>query len=167
LEIDMDSVIRTLLIGIGATLAMDAWGLLRRGLFGVPTADYALVGRWLGHMPTGRFRHAAIARSASVRGERTLGWCAHYLTGIAFAGVLPIVWGVAWLRDPTPGPALLVGLVTVAVPFLLMQPGMGAGVAASRTPRPANARMHSVLNHLMFGAGLYLSALLVRLLFSF
>ena len=163
----MDYLTCTLLVGIGATLAMDAWGLLRRALFGVPVADYALVGRWLGHMRAGRFRHAAIARSASVRGERTLGWCAHYLTGIAFAGVLPLVWGVAWLRDPTPGPALLVGLVTVAVPFLLMQPGMGAGVAASRTPRPGIARMHSLLNHLMFGAGLYLSALLVRPFFSF
>ncbi|WFC43141.1 DUF2938 domain-containing protein [Pseudoxanthomonas sp. SE1] len=163
----MDYLTCTLLVGIGATLAMDAWGLLRRALFGVPVADYALVGRWLGHMRAGRFRHDAIARSASVRGERTLGWCAHYLTGIAFAGVLPLVWGVAWLRDPTPGPALLVGLVTVAVPFLLMQPGMGAGVAASRTPRPGIARMHSLLNHLMFGAGLYLSALLVRPFFSF
>lgn len=163
----MDYLTCTLLVGIGATLAMDAWGLLRRALFGVPVADYALVGRWLGHMPTGRFRHAAIARSASVRGERALGWCAHYLTGIAFAGLLPLVWGVAWLRAPSPGPALLVGVVTVAAPFLLMQPGMGAGIAASRTPRPGIARMHSLLNHLMFGAGLYLSALLVRPFFSF
>ena len=60
------------------------------------------------------------------------------------------------------GAALLVGVVTVAAPFLLMQPGMGAGIAASRTPRPAIARVHSLLNHLAFGAGLYLSALLLQ-----
>ena len=152
----------TLLIGIGATFTMDAWGVLRRRLFGVPAPDYALVGRWLGHMPMGRFRHDAIARSPAVRGERALGWCMHYLTGVLFAAVLPMVWGIAWLRHPTPGPALLVGVVTVAAPFLLMQPGMGAGIAASRTRRPSMARAHSLLNHLVFGAGLYVSALLLH-----
>ncbi|KRA41981.1 DUF2938 domain-containing protein [Pseudoxanthomonas sp. Root630] len=155
----MAAWICTVLIGIGGTLAMDAWGLLRRRLFGVPVADYALVGRWLGHMPAGRFRHGAIARSRVIRGERVLGWCMHYLTGVVFAGALPMVWGTTWLRNPTPGPAIVVGAVTVAAPFLLMQPGMGAGIAASRTPRPGRARLHSVMNHLVFGAGLYLSAL--------
>ncbi len=158
----MPAWICTVLIGIGATLAMDAWGVLRRRLFGVPAPDYALVGRWLGHMPGGRFRHDAIARSRAVRGERMLGWSMHYLTGVLFAALVPLVWGLAWLRHPTPGPALLVGVVTVAAPFLLMQPGMGAGIAASRTPRPAIARVHSLLNHLAFGAGLYLSALLLQ-----
>lgn len=157
----------TLLIGIGATFTMDAWGVLRRRFFGVPAPDYALVGRWLGHMPMGRFRHDAIARSPAVRGERALGWCMHYLTGVLFAAVLPMVWGIAWLRHPTPGPALLVGVVTVAAPFLLMQPGMGAGIAASRTARPSMARAHSLLNHLVFGAGLYVSALLLHSVPSF
>lgn len=158
----MPAWICTVLIGIGATLAMDGWGVLRRRLFGVPAADYALVGRWLGHMPAGRFRHDAIARSRTVRGERALGWGLHYLTGVVFAAALPMVWGTAWLRQPTPGPALFIGAVTVAAPFLLMQPGMGAGIAASRTPRPGRARLHSVVNHLVFGVALYLTAMLVR-----
>jgi hypothetical protein len=36
-----------------------------------------------------------------------------------------------------------------------MQPGMGAGIAASRTPRPAAARMQSLVTHTIFGIGLY------------
>jgi Protein of unknown function (DUF2938) len=36
-----------------------------------------------------------------------------------------------------------------------MQPGMGAGIAASRTPRPAVARLHSLVTHGIFGLGLY------------
>jgi hypothetical protein len=56
-------------------------------------------------------------------------------------------------------PALLVGIVTVAAPFLVMQPGMGAGIAASRTPKPAVARINSLLTHAIFGLGLYLAAL--------
>ncbi|WP_296280032.1 DUF2938 domain-containing protein [Pseudoxanthomonas sp.] len=161
----MELLVCTLLIGIGATMAMDAWGMVRGRVFDVPRTDYALVGRWLGHMADGRFHHQAIARSAPIRGERLLGWCAHYLTGIAFAALLPMCRGYAWLQDPTPIPALLLGVGTVAAPFLLMQPGMGAGVAASRTARPGRARLHSLLNHLVFGAGLYVSAVLVRPLF--
>ena len=106
-------------------------------------------------MPRGRFVHDSIAAAPPVRSERCIGWVAHYLIGIAFAAILVGVAGTAWLVSPTPGPALLVGLGTVAAPFLLMQPGMGAGIAASRTPRPASARLQSLVTHALFGLGLY------------
>lgn len=143
------------LIGVGATLVMDLWAFVRQRLFGMAAPDYALVGRWLIHMKHGRFRHRPIAASAPVKGERAIGWSAHYLIGIAFAALLLAIWGLAWARQPTLGPALIVGLGSVAAPFLLMQPGMGAGIAASRTPRPALARLHSLLTHGIFGLGLY------------
>ena len=59
------------------------------------------------------------------------------------------------MRHPTIGPALIVGIGSVAAPLLVMQPGMGAGIAASRTPRPAAARLQSLLTHAIFGLGLY------------
>jgi hypothetical protein len=83
---------------------------------------------------------------------------------VAFAALLPLLFGAAWLRDPTPGPALAVGIGTVAAPFLLMQPGMGAGLAARRSPRPAAARLHSLVTHAVFGLGLYASAIATRAL---
>ncbi|ANG65007.1 hypothetical protein A8C75_22680 [Marinobacterium aestuarii] len=153
----------TLLTGIGATLVMDLWGLVRARLFGIPAADYAMVGRWLGHMPRGRFRHGAISRAAAVTGETLIGWSAHYLTGIAYAALLTGIWGSDWISHPSIGPALIVGIGTIAAPFLLMQPGMGAGIAASRTPRPNAARFHSLLNHAIFGLGLYLAAVTISL----
>lgn len=158
----MELLIQTMLIGTGATLVMDLWMLARRRLFDVPLPNYAHVGRWLGHMRHGRFRHAAIARVMPVRHEAVIGWTAHYLTGMAFAALLPILWGAAWLHAPTPGPALAVGLGTVAAPFLLMQPGMGAGLVAWRTPRPNVTRLHSLATHLVFGFGLYLAAAMLR-----
>jgi hypothetical protein len=45
-----------------------------------------------------------------------------------------------------------------------MQPGMGAGIAASRTPRPNSARLHSVVTHAVFGLGLYAAGLVLKLL---
>jgi hypothetical protein len=86
----------------------------------------------------------------------------HYLIGIAFAAALLAIWGLDWARRPTLAPALIVGIVTVLAPFLVMQPGMGAGIAASRTPRPAAARIQSLITHTLFGLGLYASAWITR-----
>ncbi|HEF4775363.1 TPA: DUF2938 domain-containing protein [Burkholderia multivorans] len=146
-------------IGVGATLVMDLWALLCRHVFGVPSLDLALVGRWLGHMAHGRFRHASIAAAAPLRGERALGWAAHYATGIAFAGLPIALAGPHWVDTPTLAPALAAGLVGVAAPFLVMQPALGFGIAASRTPQPAVARRRSLVAHLSYGVGLYLAAL--------
>jgi hypothetical protein len=45
-----------------------------------------------------------------------------------------------------------------------MQPGMGAGIAARRTPRPGAARLQSLVTHAVFGFGLYAAATLVNFL---
>jgi hypothetical protein len=47
-----------------------------------------------------------------------------------------------------------------------MQPSLGLGIAASKAPRPNQARLKSLATHTVFGAGLYLWALpLSRILF--
>ena len=160
----MDYLGNALFIGAGATLVMDLWTLARTRLFGTPPANYALVGRWIAHMAFGRFRHERIAAAPPVPGERAIGWTAHYLIGIAFAGLLLAFSGPAWTRQPTFGPALAFGIATVTAPFLLMQPGMGAGIAASRTPQPNAARLQSLVTHAVFGIGLYASALVLTIL---
>ena len=160
----MNYLIAILFIGIGATAVMDLWGIIRKPLLGIAPPNYALVGRWIGHMRHGRFRHDSITASAPVRGEHMLGWAVHYLIGIAFAALLIGICGLEWVRQPTLGPALAVGIGTVAAPFLLMQPGMGAGIAASRTPRPGSARLQSIITHAVFGLGLYAAGQAVRLI---
>ncbi len=154
----MDYLICTVITGVGATAVTDLWAIARRYLLAIPLPNYGLVGRWLAHMTRGRFRHDSIAAATPVRGERLIGWTAHYLIGIAFAAVLLGIWGLAWIQRPTFIAALSVGVATVAAPFLLMQPGMGAGIAASRTPRPAAARLQSLVTHAIFGLGLYAAA---------
>lgn len=159
----MNHLIFAVFIGVGATAMMDLWGLLRKPLFGIAPPDYGLVGRWLGHMAHGQFHHAAITAAPLVRGERVLGWVFHYVTGIVFAMLLIGICGFSWVRQPSVAPALFVGLCTVAAPFLLMQPGMGAGIAAAKTPRPGFARLQSLVTHAIFGFGLYASAWVLNL----
>ena len=47
------------------------------------------------------------------------------------------------------------------LPFLVLQPAMGAGVAARKTPRPWISRGRSAAAHLAFGAGVFLGARLL------
>ena len=161
--ISMETVGHAIVIGAGATALMDLWlAFLRR--WRVPSLDYALLGRWIGHFPRGRFMHENIGSSAGIRHERIIGWTAHYAIGVFWAALLLAIWGSQWLEHPTLGPALIVSSCTLAAPFFVMQPAMGAGVAASRTPRPHGARLRSVVTHTVYGVGLYASARLWALL---
>ncbi|HUR41474.1 MAG TPA: DUF2938 domain-containing protein [Verrucomicrobiae bacterium] len=150
-------------IGIGATAFLDLWSWARNRVAGVPLPDYRLVGRWFAYMPRGRFCHPSITATKPVAGEALVGWVAHYAIGILFAFGLLAFAGEGWARQPTLGPALLIGIATVAAPLLLMQPAMGAGLAARRSPRPWAARARSLVTHAVFGAGLYLAALAISL----
>lgn len=145
------------LIGIGATAVMDAWLLLLSHLGG-PPSNFAMIGRWVGHFSRGQFVHAAIAKAPAVRFELALGWVTHYVIGIAYAGLLFAVQGTPWLDRPTYLAALLFGVATVAAPWLVMQPAMGAGFAAAKTPTPWKNSLRSLANHAVFGTGLYLAA---------
>ena len=161
MEGSLELAVRTVLIGLGATLVMDLWATVQARLFGAKPLDYALVGRWLGHMPAGRFRHASIASAPYVRGERIVGWVAHYLIGVSFAGLLLAAFGEDWARRPTLWPAIITGVLTVIAPLFIMQPCLGLGIAASGLPNPNMVRLRSLLTHLVFGLGLYASAWLL------
>lgn len=152
---------KLVLIGVGATAVMDVWSVILKAL-GIPTLDYAMVGRWAGHLFRGRLMHPSIANARPITGEAALGWGIHYAVGIVFAAALAGIFGIRWLHAPTWSPALIVGVVTVVIPFFVIQPAMGAGIAASRTPTPWKNRLLSLLTHAVFGAGLYLCAVLLN-----
>ncbi len=148
------------LIGIGATAVMDVWlTFLKR--MGIPTLDFAFIGRWVGHLARGKLAHASIRAAQPIPGELLLGWLTHYAIGVAFAGLLVGLYGIGWTHTPSLLPAVLVGAGTVAAPLFVMQPAMGSGFAASRTPAPFRNCLRSVVNHTVFGTGLYLSAVLI------
>lgn len=150
-------VLRSVLIGAGATLVMDAWAALLRQL-GIPSLNMACLGRWIGHMPRGTWFHEAIAKAAPVRGERLIGWCAHYAIGVSFAALLLARFGLDWARSPTLFPALFTGVATILAPWLVLQPALGAGVASCNTPAPLFNAMKSLVTHIVFGIGLFLAA---------
>ena len=147
-----------IVVGLGATLFMDLWALLLKWLFNIPLANYCLVGRWILHMPEGTFMHASIAAASQKRFECAVGWIAHYILGAAYALVLVAGVSESWLVRPTLLPAILFAMGSLLVPFLIMQPAFGLGIAASRAPHPTHVRLRSLMAHTAFGMGLYVCA---------
>jgi hypothetical protein len=153
------------LIGLGATLLIDLWALFLRRAFGIASLNYCLLGRWILHIPGGTFVHRSIAAAERKPHECAMGWVAHYSIGTVFALVFVLLAPAGWLERPTLLPALAFGVATTLVPYFVMQPSLGLGIAASKTPNPAGARLKSLMTHTVFGVGLYLWALpLSRLL---
>src|SRR5262245_10315218 len=132
---------------------MDVGALLLKRAFDIPSADYCLVGRWLRHMSEGTFVHVSITTASPKRFECTVGWIAHYVIGTVYALLLVALVSGSWLARPTLLPAILFGIGSVLVPYLVMQPSFGLGIAASRTPRPTQARLRSLMAHTTFGVG--------------
>src|SRR5215470_16104524 len=155
----IELLLGTIVVGLGATLVMDLWAAFLKRAFAIPSPNYCFVGRWLRHMTNGAFKHSGIASAAEKPAECTIGWIAHYTIGGLFALALVVLTTPQWLQSPTLTPALIFGIVTVGFPFFIMHPSFGLGLAASNAPNPMQARLRSLMNHVVFGFGLYLSAL--------
>ncbi|RXM53244.1 MULTISPECIES: DUF2938 domain-containing protein [unclassified Chryseobacterium] len=162
----MNVLIDAVLLGVGATIFMDVYALIIKKLWNIPSLDYRILGRWIGHFKDGVFSHPNIIQATPVQGEKALGWLAHYSIGIAFAFVLLLIWGEEWLVYPTAFPAIFIGLATTLAPWFMMQPAFGFGIAASKLPNPTTARLRSLQAHLIYGIGLYLAGLFISILFK-
>ncbi|WP_027080419.1 DUF2938 domain-containing protein [Luteimonas mephitis] len=154
-------LVRAAAIGVGGTLVLDLYAWLLQRAWGIPATNWAMVGRWIGHMPGGRLVQPALPKVRPVPGERTIGWTVHYLIGIGYGLLLVAVAGAGWLQVPTPAASVVLALVLLVLPYFVMMPGMGMGIAASRTPKPNVARLKSVAGHTVFGLGMYLAAVLM------
>lgn len=158
----METMVKTVVVGIGATFCMDIWSFTLKTFFNITSLNYALVGRWIGHFPKGKFIHQSILKAPAVPYEALIGWFAHYFIGISFAFVLVGLYKIDWLHNPTLFPAILIGLITIVAPFFIMQPSFGLGFAASNTPDPNIVRLKSLMAHTIYGLGLYVSAILIN-----
>ena len=148
-------------IGVGATLILDIWNFLLN-IVGIKSLDYRFVGRWIGHFANGRFLHNNIMKTTSLQNELLIGWTTHYLIGISFSFLLVIVFGKGWLVEPLFVPAIIIGLATVVFPLFVMQPALGFGIASINLPNPIVRVLKSIVTHLVYGSGLFLTGLLIN-----
>ncbi|MBD1552882.1 DUF2938 family protein [Pseudomonas typographi] len=154
-----DFIVSAVVIGAGGTALLDLWNLFLNRVRGLPLPPWHLVGRWFAGWVQGVFVHRrGITQSPPVHRELALGWLMHYVVGVVFAAALLLLWGPGWAHAPSFIPALIVGLVTVAAGWYVLQPGMGVGVACSGAANPVQARWLNVIGHVVFAIGMYASA---------
>ena len=149
-------------LGIIATLFLDLVNYAQHLLMEKPLTRYEFIGRWVLYFFEGQFYHESIKAAATKPGELLIGWVGHYAIGIAFAMILLGIWGVTWLERPRFVPALVVGIVTCAIPYFIMQPGMGNGVAGMLTPNPVAVQLKVLISHVIFAIGLTVGGYILR-----
>lgn len=156
------TLIDGLFIGLVATVLVDIWAWILSYLFKLPTTNWAMVGRWVGHMPDGQFVHQSIADTSPVAGECIIGKAVHYTTGLIYGvGYLLLVTEVL-NQTPSLASAMAYSLLLLIAPWFIMQPGLGLGMFANRAPKPWLIRGISTSVHIIFGIGLYVGWILVR-----
>jgi hypothetical protein len=154
-----------LIVGILATFTMDVVAViaLRLGIagHGPRRTGPDLIGRWIGHLFRGRFRHADILQTSPLRGELLLGFAAHYSIGIVLTFVYFGLLAVAH-TSPTTLSAILFGTATTILPWFVMFPSQGMGWLGRAAPGDAHLTRASLFNHIIFGAALALWTAVLR-----
>jgi hypothetical protein len=155
MQFKMEVLIKILAIGIFATVMMDLWATFSNRILRFPRTNWAMVGRWLGHIPNGRFVHTSISDAPEIRNENVLGWTFHYFIGVVYA-IFYVVMVVCFFEGNTSLMiAWLFGLVTILSPWFILQPALGQGVCAIRAPKPNMVRIQNFAIHSIFGIALY------------
>ena len=120
-----------------------------------------LIGRWIGYLLRGKFRHTDILQTPPLRGELVLGLAAHYLIGIVLTLVYLGLLVVAH-ATPTALSAILYGTATTVFPWFLMFPSQGMGWLGQDAPGDAHLARVSLFNHIIFGLGIALWMAVMR-----
>jgi len=152
--------VRWLLVGVVATMAMDAGSALVRKTGFTAGLEPKLLGRWFGYLARGRFEHDTILTTPPLPAELPVALLGHNLIGVTLA----LIFGAAVSAlTPDRGPmpvgltvalAIAYGLVTSALPWLIMFPSMGFGLLGQAGPADLLLFRTSLVNHAIYGAAL-------------
>jgi Protein of unknown function (DUF2938) len=147
----------SLIVGILATVTMDVAAViaLRLGIAGRGPRRTGpdLIGRWIGYLARGKFKHDDILRTPPLRRELPLGLLSHYAIGIVLSFAYFTLLGAMHIA-PSFLTAILYGLATTVFPWFLMFPSQGMGWLGASAPAPAHLTRTSLYNHAVFGLGL-------------
>ena len=151
------------LAGVLSTVIMDVGGGIGRksGLTG--GVDPKWMGRWFRGLARFKLFHRDIREEPAVPGELPTALGVHYLIGATLGIVWALVVHPIAPREVRFVSGIAYGLATNALPWLLMFPAMGFGFFGARGPAESKLLVSSGVNHLFFGVGLGLFAVLLPL----
>lgn len=144
-------------VGVLATITMDV-AFVSAGVLGgeALTSDKIgpeLVGRWVGGLARGHWRHDDIVAEPQLRGEVAIGLATHYATGVTLTYAYLLALRRLG-RRPDLATAATYGAATALLPFLVMYPSWGYGCCGRRSGDVARLVRVMLLGHTVFGAGI-------------
>jgi len=151
----MEVVIKILVIGVFATVIMDIWATFSNRVLKFPRTNWAMVGRWLGHLPKGKIVHNSISSSSEIKHENIIGWVFHYFIGIVYAALYVVLVVCIFANHTSLLTAWFFGLFTIVSPWFILQPALGMGICAIKAPKPNMVRFQNFAIHSIFGIALY------------
>jgi len=151
----MDIVVKVLVLGFFATIIMDIWATFSNRVLDFPRTNWAMVGRWVGHIPAGKFIHNPVSTSTPIRHEKALGWAFHYMIGTVYAAFYVVFLMFNGEHNASLAQAWYFGLVTMLSPWFILQPALGLGIFAVKAPKPNWVRIQNLATHSVFGVALY------------
>lgn len=153
------------IVGILATVTMDVVAIIafRFGIAGRGPRRTGpdLIGRWVGYLLQGKFRHTDILQTPPLRREVILGFAAHYSIGV----VLTLIYfgGLAAAHAmPNALTAIVYGTATTVLPWFVMFPSQGMGWLGWDAPGDSHLARASLFNHVVFGLGIALWMAVIR-----
>lgn len=162
-----NTLLLSILLGVLATAFMDLWAMVQTKITGQPALNYGLVARWITHfVRTGELfleKRGGIQQIPPIKDEKTMGMLAHYGIGVSLAIFFVFFFSSAdFFLAPSVFYAITFGVITTLIPYCLMQPAFGAGYFASKTPKPNETRLKSLIAHFSYGLGLYIAGFVCR-----
>ncbi|MGL2965839.1 DUF2938 family protein [Flavobacterium sp. XGLA_31] len=157
----MNNTLKTILVGIGATAAVDVFTYIL-SLFTHKGHGILYIGRWEAYIFKGQFVHNTIRETPSMANELLIGWITHYTIGVVFAFSLVFLFGKKWLNSPSFLPAMILGNVTLFIPICIVQPVLGFGIAFSKIPQAPFLLIKIILIHTVYSIGIYWMAMALK-----
>ncbi|MBI1452908.1 MULTISPECIES: DUF2938 family protein [Acinetobacter] len=149
-------IVQSIFIGIISTAFMDVIAWILRALFKISPMNYAFIGRWFLSWKDRKFSHNTIVQSPSKKGETICGWGIHYLTGVIWT-LIYLVLNKFYVFNYSFISVFIFAVLTTFVSFTMIQPALGFGFFAKKMPNQMMSIQNSLVAHIAFGCGLYLS----------
>lgn len=159
-------ILGALVVGIVGNVTLDLWQQIVRIVFHQPITNWAMVARWVGHLPEGKLMWDDIDKAPPVPHENVWGWVVHYVVGPGLG-----VFYVALVRFVVHEPlsfasAMTFGVLSVSLTWFVVEPLLGLGPMASHLPNRTAVRILDFTSHLSFGFGLYVGGVLASALIA-
>ena len=127
-------IVHMVVVGLVATVTLDAWQQFFRLLFGMPATNWAMIARWFGHMPQGQFVQQDIGKAASVPHEGPLGCVLHYIVATGLAIIYPLLMRFVFGSPSGFLSAMVYDIATICITWFFIEPALGVGTDFARTP---------------------------------